>query len=55
MKFLEENLLDHLERPEFADLYSALEPERYPKGESLSQPGYSINRVFIIVDGRVRV
>ncbi|WP_136798586.1 MULTISPECIES: Crp/Fnr family transcriptional regulator [Desulfosediminicola] len=55
MKFLEANLLDHLERPEFADLYSALEPEYHAKGNFVSQPGDQRNRIFIVVHGRVRI
>lgn len=55
MKFLEENLLDHLERPEFADLYSALVPAEYGKGAYISQPQVGTNRIFIVVSGRVRV
>ena len=55
MKFLEENLLDHLQRPEFADLFSALSPRAYSKGAYLSQPGYEENLIFIMASGRVRV
>lgn len=55
MKFLEENLLDHLARPEFVNLYSALVSEHYAKGAYISQPGVGANRIFIVVEGRVRV
>jgi CRP-like cAMP-binding protein len=55
MKFLEENLLDHLQRPEFADLFSALSPRSYSKGAYLSQPGHEENLIFIMASGRVRV
>lgn len=55
MKFLEENLLDHLHRPEFANLQSSLMRKSYGKGEYICQPGVGTNRVFIIDSGRVRV
>jgi hypothetical protein len=31
MKFLEENLLEYLQRPEFADLYASMIPRTYSK------------------------
>lgn len=55
MKFLEENLLDHLQRPEFKDLHSSLMPQSYAKGAYICQPGIGANQVFIVVSGRVRV
>lgn len=55
MKFLEENLLDHLQRPEFAELLSSLTTHSYPKGSYISQPGHRENRIFILSSGRVRV
>ncbi len=55
MKFLEENLLDHLQRPEFADLHSSLSKQQFLKGSYLCQPGTGTNRVFIVVSGQVRV
>lgn len=55
MKFLEENLLEHLKRPEFSDLLSSLATRHYPKEAFVSQPGDGENYVFIVVDGRIRV
>ena len=55
MKFLEENLLDHLQRPEFANLQSSLIKRTYPKGAYISQPGNGENSIFIVIDGRIRV
>ncbi len=55
MKFLEENLLDHLQRPEFAELRSVLISHKFPKGSFICQPGTGSNRVFIVVSGKVRV
>lgn len=55
MKFLEENLLDHLQRPEFAELHASLIKRSYPKGVFLCQPGRGEDRVFIVAKGRARV
>ena len=55
MKFLEENFLDHLKRPEFANLQSSLIRKRYPKGSFICQPGIGENNIFIVVSGRMRV
>lgn len=55
MKFLEENLLDHLQRPEFADLLSSLSAKSFVKDSFLSQPGQTDNLIFILASGRVRV
>lgn len=55
MKFIEENLLDHLRRPEFANLQSSLIKRSYPKGAFVSQPGIGENSIFIVVSGRIRV
>lgn len=55
MKFLEENLLDHLHRPEFANLQHALIKKSFGKGEYICQPGLGANQVFIVESGRVRV
>ncbi len=55
MKFLEENLLDHLQRPEFAELHSVLISHSFPKGGYICQPGTGSNLVFIVVSGKVRV
>ncbi|WP_158950628.1 Crp/Fnr family transcriptional regulator [Pseudodesulfovibrio cashew] len=55
MKFLEENLLDHLQRPEFVDLYSSLRRRSYPKGAFICQPDKAENQVFIVARGRARV
>ncbi|HCY83538.1 MAG TPA: Crp/Fnr family transcriptional regulator [Desulfobacteraceae bacterium] len=55
MKFLKENLLDHLQRPEFAELHASLIKRSYKKGAFVCQPDVGENRVFIIARGRVRV
>lgn len=55
MKFLEDNLLDHLERAEFAELRSAFSVRRHVKGSMPFQPGMSGDLVFIVASGRVRV
>lgn len=55
MKFLEENLLEYLQRPEFAELYASMIPRRYTKGAFICQPGRGDNRVFIVAKGRARV
>lgn len=55
MKFLEENLLDHLQRPEFAELYASLITRSYPKGSLICQPEGDGNQVFIVAQGRARV
>lgn len=55
MKFLEENLLDHLQRPEFEELHSVLISHKFPKGSFICQPGTEANQVFIVESGKVRV
>ncbi|WP_309400055.1 Crp/Fnr family transcriptional regulator [Cerasicoccus maritimus] len=55
MRFLEENLLEHLQRPEFAELYASLTKRSYAKGAFICQPGAGDNKVFIIAQGRARV
>lgn len=55
LKFLEENLLDHLKRPEFTDLYASLLKRTYPKGSFLSHPEDGEDHVFIVEKGRARV
>ena len=55
MKFLEENLLDHLGRPEFSELRAALSLRRYPKNGYVCLPGEDDNLVFIVSRGKVRV
>lgn len=55
MKFLTENLLDHLERPEFSELLSSLTRSIYPKNSFIAQPGEDDNRIFIVASGQVRV
>ena len=55
MKLLEENLLAHLQRPEFADLYAALKKRSYPKGDFICRPASGENRIFIVAKGRARV
>lgn len=55
MKFLEENLLDHFQRPEFRELYSSLVLTPFAKESYICQPGLGDNKVFIVVSGRVRI
>lgn len=55
MKLLEENLLAHLQRPEFAELYAALKKRSYPKGAFICQPESGENQIFIVAKGRARV
>jgi CRP-like cAMP-binding protein len=55
MKFLTENLLDHLQRPEFTELRSVLSTRRYTKGSYICQSEADENLVFIVAGGRVRV
>jgi CRP-like cAMP-binding protein len=54
MKFLEENLLSHLQRPEFAELYASLKKSCYVKGSFICQPERGDNRIFIVAQGRAR-
>jgi CRP-like cAMP-binding protein len=55
MKLLEENLLAHLQRPEFAELYAALKKRSYPKGAFICRPESGENQIFIVAEGRARV
>nr|WP_320132269.1 Crp/Fnr family transcriptional regulator [uncultured Holophaga sp.] len=55
MKFLDEDLLDHLQRPEFAALRASLRKRIYPKGALVARPSDDGNAIFIVVSGRVRV
>ena len=55
MKLLEENLLAHLQRPEFAELYAALKKRSYAKGAFVCQPESGENQIFIVAEGRARV
>lgn len=55
MKFLEENLLDLLRRPEFDDLRSALTAKKHAKGSFISSPADRENSVFIVSRGRARI
>lgn len=55
MKFLEENLLDHLQRPEFSELLADLTQDEYPRNSFICQPGIGDDRIFIITQGRARV
>lgn len=55
MKLLEENLLDHLQRKEFADLYASMTRKSYSKGAFICQPEATENQVFIVAKGRARI
>ncbi|WP_321492086.1 Crp/Fnr family transcriptional regulator [uncultured Desulfobacter sp.] len=52
---MEENLLAHLQRPEFAELYAVLKKRSYPKGAFICQPDGGENQIFIVAGGRARV
>lgn len=55
MKFLKENLLDHLQRPEFSQLRAGFTSRNFPRGAFICQPGTKENLVFIVAAGKVRV
>ena len=55
MRFSEENLLDHLQQPEFASLRSSLVKRLFPKDGFVCQPGQEENMIFLVASGRVRV
>lgn len=55
MSFSEENLLDHLQQPEFASLRSALSKKVFKRDGFICQPGQEENMVFLVASGRVRV
>lgn len=55
MKFLDTNLLDHLQRPEFAELRGAFATRRHAARSLVFAPDTEENLVFIVVSGRVRV
>ena len=55
MKFLNENLIDHLQRPEFAALRQALQTRQISRNGFICQPGSQDNEIFIISRGRARV
>lgn len=55
MKFLKENLLEHLKRPEFSGLTSAMARRKKRRGEFISRPDETENMVFIVETGRVRI
>ncbi|MDF7799315.1 Crp/Fnr family transcriptional regulator [Pontiellaceae bacterium B1224] len=54
MKFLQEDLLHHLQREEFAELYASLIRRSYSKGAFICHPTNDANRIFIIARGRAR-
>jgi len=55
MKFLKDNLLEHLQRPEFSQLRSKFSSRHLPKSAFICQPGAEENLVFIVAAGKVRV
>ena len=55
MKFLDENLLEHLQRPEFSRLNSILSARTYQKNDLICHSGSQENIIFILKKGRVRV
>lgn len=55
MHFDTENLLDHLRRPEFHALRSALSSRIFPRHAYISQPENPENMIFILSRGRARV
>ena len=55
MKFLDENLLDHLQRPEFAALRESLSMKQVAQNGFICQPDDAENAIFIVASGRARV
>ncbi len=55
MKFLDENLIDHLQRPEFAALRESLSTKQVAQNGFICQPDSTDNDIFIVVSGRARV
>ncbi|WP_028583187.1 Crp/Fnr family transcriptional regulator [Desulfogranum mediterraneum] len=55
MKFFEENLLDHLQQPEFSSFLAVFTTRSYPKRSFVCQPDDQENLIFIVKSGRVRV
>lgn len=55
MKFIDENLLQHLQRPEFKKLCSVLATRRYPKNSFVCKADSSEDMIFIVKKGRVRI
>ncbi|WP_028588642.1 Crp/Fnr family transcriptional regulator [Desulfocurvus vexinensis] len=55
MKFLDHDLLDSLERPEFAELRKVLRRRAYAPGALIFGPCEAENLVFVVASGRVRV
>ena len=55
MRFLEENLLDHLQGDEFETLRSSFISRSYQKDSYICQPDSRENIIFIVQSGRARV
>lgn len=55
MKFLDENLIDHLQRPEFAALRESLSTKQVAQNGFICQPDSTDNDIFIVARGRARV
>ena len=55
MKFLKENLLDQLRRPEFSVLYQDLSKRKISRNGFISRPDTGENFVFIVETGKVRI
>lgn len=55
MKFLDENLIDHLQRPEFAALRESLSMKQVAQNGFICQPDSTDNDIFIVASGRARV
>lgn len=55
MKFLDENLIDHLQRPEFAALRESLSTKQVAQNGFICQPDSADNDIFIVANGRARV
>ncbi len=48
MKFLDENLIDHLQRPEFAALRESLSTKQVAQNGFICQPDSTDNDIFIV-------
>lgn len=55
MKFLDENLIDHLQRLEFAALRESLSTKQVAQNGFICQPDSTDNDIFIVASGRARV
>lgn len=55
MRFLQENLLDHLKGAEFEQLRASFSARKHNKNSYICTPDSTENRIFIVQSGRARV